>query len=47
MGRKMGDFRLEPSDMNIINAGAFIEGVYIVKVSDKGVLKTDRVVISE
>ena len=47
MGRKIADYNLEPTDINIIDAGTFERGIYILRVSDRGVVKTDRIYISD
>jgi len=47
MGRKIADYRLEPTQLNILRADSFKKGIYIVQVSDNGNLKTDKVFISE
>ena len=46
MGRKIGEYKLEPTDLNILKADSFKEGIYIVKVLDTGILKTDRLYIA-
>ena len=47
MGRKIADYQLEPSEMNILNVYTLKGGIYIVKVLDKGVVNTEKVYISE
>jgi hypothetical protein len=47
LGRKIGEYKLEPSDINILKVNSIKDGIYIVRVLDRGVLKTDRVYISE
>ena len=47
MGRKIADYRLEPSEINVINADTYNNGVYIVKVIDRGIITTGKIVISE
>jgi hypothetical protein len=41
MGRKIGDFRLEPSDMNILRPEVQ-NGVYIIRIEDRGMITTER-----
>jgi hypothetical protein len=47
MGRLIGVYKLEPGNLNNLKLDAIKSGVYIVKVKDLGVIKTDRVFISE
>ncbi len=47
LGRKISDSQLEPTNLNIINASSLKAGIYIVKVSGKGVSQTNRVLISD
>lgn len=44
-GRKLLDVYLEPSDMNVINAGNVKAGIYLVVLSGRGVQQTNKVML--
>jgi len=47
LGRKVGIYELEPSNLNVIDASALIPGIYLVNVSNNGILSSRKVYIGD
>jgi len=47
LGRKIIGYRLEPSDLNILKVDELKEGTFIINVSDREVMQTEKVFIYE
>lgn len=47
LGKKLSMHNLNPGELNIVNGNHLLNGIYIVKIINEGILKTDRVFIND